>query len=283
MKKISLLLSTLVLLFSVAIISCDKNENTEDNNPSLTLLSAEDEVLEDILWNTIDADVDYVGGLMDLKSYKSVLDTCPMIIVEHPDSAYFPRTVIIDYGEDYCETFHGRAKKGKIIIHITRPIYEEGSIRTVTFENYFIAEHQIEGVKTLINKGINDSGNMNFDVTLADGKVTFPDQTEATREMVHNREWITGMDTPRYWWDNEWLSRGTAQGMHRDGKAYENTILEPVLVKAVCRFPVSGTIEILISDLPYPVLLNYGDGACDNLATLTFGDQVWEIELGKHQ
>jgi len=283
MKKISLLLSAMAFVFSFAIISCDKDESTEDVNTSLTIPSAEDEALEDILWNTIDTDVDYVGGLMENKGYKSVLDTCPMIIVEHPDSAYFPRTIIIDYGEDYCETFHGRVKKGKIIIRVTRPMHEEGSIRTVTFENYFIGEHQIEGVKTLTNKGINDSGNMNFDVNLRGGMVIFPNQTIATREMDQNREWTTGMDTPRYWWDNEWLIRGSASGIHRNGKSYENTITLAVLVKSVCRFPVSGLVEMEIGDLPSPVILNYGDGECDNLATLSFGDQVWQIELGRHQ
>lgn len=281
MKKISLLLSAMVLLFSMAIISCDKDENTEDTNTVLTIPAAEDEALEDILWNTIDADVDYVGGLMGSKGYKSVLDTCPMIIVEHPDSAFFPRTLIIDYGEDYCETFHGRAKKGKIIIRVTRPMHEEGSIRTVTFEDYFISEHQIEGIKTLTNNGINDAGNMNFDVTLREGKIIFPNQTEATREMDQNREWTTGIETPFYWWDNEWLIRGTAHGLHRDGKSYENTVLDPILVKSVCRFPVSGTIEMNIGDIPMPAILNYGEGECDNIATITFGDQIWDIELGR--
>lgn len=281
MKKITILLSAFIAI-SMILFSCEKDENTDDSNTNLTIPAAEDEALEDILWNTIDADVDYAGALLNSNGFKSVLDTCPIIIVEHPDSMYFPRTMIIDYGEDYCETFHGRAKKGKIIIRITKPMYQEGSVRTVTFEDYFIAEHQIEGVRTLTNLGINDSGNMNFEVTLSDGKIIFPNGTEATREMNHNREWTHGIDSPFYWWDDEWTIRGTANGIHRNGKSYENTIINPVLAKAICRFPVLGTVEMNISDLPSPVILNYGDGECDNLATLTFGDEVWEIELGRN-
>lgn len=282
MKKITILLSALMVI-SMFFISCEKDDSTEDSNTNLTVPAAEDEALEDILWNTIDADVDYAGTLLNSNGFKSVLDTCPIIIVEHPDSMFFPRTMIIDYGEDYCETFHGRAKKGKIIISISRPMYQEGSVRTVTFEDYFIAEHQIEGVRTLTNKGMNDSGNMNFEVTLRGGKIIFPNGTVATREMNHNREWTYGIDSPRYWWDDQWLIRGTARGVHREGKSYNNRVMDPVLVKSICRFPVSGTIEMNIGDMPAPVMLNYGDGECDHLATLTYGDNVWEIELGRPQ
>lgn len=263
-----------LILLSIVFTACEK---AEDANEVVSTKAVEEETVADILWNTIDADVDYVSDLMYTKGFKSVTDTCPMIIVEHPDSTYFPRTVTIDFGEG-CETFHGRMKKGKIIISISSPMHLEGSVRTVNLVDYYINEHHIEGTKTFSNKGFNDSGHMNWDVVLTGGKITFPDGTIATREMNHNRELIAGIDTPRYWWDDEWHIHGTASGVNINGVQYTNTISTPVYIKAVCRFPVSGTVEMELTDIG-TVILDYGDGECDNEATLTIGDRVKTIIL----
>ncbi len=279
MKKITLLLSLAVFLGVSIFTSCEKTD--ENNDTTFTVKAAEDEALADAYWNDIDTDVDFASDLMENNGFKSVTDTCPMIIVDHPDSVFFPRTITIDYGDEYCETWNGRLKKGKVIIRITDRMHLEGSVRTVSLEDFYINEHHIEGLKTLTNNGFNDNGNMNFDVTLEAGKITFPDGAIITRIMNHNREWIVGIETPRYWWDNEWLITGTASGTNRDEVNFNNEITTPVLVKSVCRFPVSGTIFHTIADVG-TFVLDYGDGECDNIATITFGDKTWEINLGRH-
>jgi len=278
MKKIILWVTMALLTSAFVFTSCEKKN--DDNPPTSNQQLAEDEALADTYWNAIDKDVDFASQLMEGNHYKSVTDTCPMIIVNHPDSVFFPRTIIIDYGEDYCETWNGSMKKGKIIIEVSSPIALPGSVRSVNLENFYINEKHIEGTKTLTNKGFNDSGNLNFDVILADGKITFPDGAIITRVMNHNNEWTQGLETPNYWWDNEWLIRGTASGTNRNGVSYQNEIVNPVLVKSLCHFPVSGTININITDLG-TLVFDYGNGECDNIATITFGDEVWEITLGK--
>jgi len=274
MMKTTKFLLSLFLIASISIISCDKAKN---ENESVSIKVVQDEAIADILWNSIDADVDYASDLMKSSGYKSVTDTCPIIIVDHPDSLFYPRTITIDFGEA-CETFYGRIKSGKIVIHISAPIYEEGSVRTVSFEDYYINEHHIEGTKTLTNMGLNTSGNMNWDVALTGGKITFPNGNITTRTLNHNREWIKGINTPTYWWDDEWYITGTASGSNANGASYHNTITTPVLVKSVCRFPVSGNINMEIDDLG-TFVIDYGDGACDNEATVTYGEQVWTILL----
>jgi len=273
MKTTKILLS-LIFLISISLISCDK---AEDGNEVVFTKTVHDEAIADILWNSIDADIDYVSDIMISNKFKSVTDTCPMIIVEHPDSLFFPRTITIDFG-DGCETFHGRIKSGKIIIRVSAPIHKAGSVRTVSFEDYYINDHHIEGSKTLTNKGFNEDGNMNWDVILRGGKITFPDGQVTTRTLNHNREWISGIETPRYWWDDEWHITGTANGINVDGISYNNTITTPILIKAVCRFPVSGIIDMEIDDLG-TMIFDYGNGECDNEATVTYGDQVRTISL----
>lgn len=273
MKTTKFLLSA-IFIFTIIFSACEK---TEDESEVVSTKAFEKEAVSDILWNSIDSDVDIVSDMMFSKGFKSITDTCPMIIVDHPDSVFFPRTLTIDYG-DACETYYGRIKKGKIIISVSSPMHLQGSVRTVNLENYYINDHHIEGTKTLTNMGLNSNGNMNWDVVLSGGQITFPDGTISTRSVNHNREWIKGIDTPRYWWDDEWHIHGTATGTNVDGVSYNNTITTPVLVKTVCRFPVSGIIDMEVSDVG-TLVFDYGDGECDNEATLTFGDQSWIITL----
>lgn len=273
MKTTKIFLSV-ILLLTIAFSACEK---TEDVNEIVSTKAVENEAIADILWNSIDSDVDIVSDMMLSKGFKSITDTCPLIIVDHPDSLFFPRTVTIDYG-DGCETYHGRIKSGKIIISVSSQLHLEGSKRTVNLDNFYINDHHIEGSKTLTNMGFNSDGNMNWDVVLNGGQITFPDGSISTRVLNHNREWITGIDTPRYWWDDEWYIHGTASGTNVDGVNYNNIITTPVLVKAVCRFPVSGIIDMEVSDVG-TLVFDYGDGECDNEATLTFGDQSWIINL----
>lgn len=277
MNKLIWFFSSFVLGSVLLFTACEKNT---DSVESVTTKTVNDESIIEDYWTSIDSDVDFVSDLMEFTNFKSVTDSCPTIIVEHPDSLFFPRTVTIDFGDTYCETWHGRLKKGKIVITLSDRMGVPGSVRTVTLDQFYINDYHIEGTNTLTNNGFNDSGNMNWNVILTGGKITTPDGAEITRTMRHNREWTVGIDTPRYWWDNEWLIRGTATGTNRDGVVYSNEISNPVLVKAVCRFPVSGTVDMQIADVGTYVL-DYGRGECDNIATVTFGDRIWEITLGR--
>lgn len=275
-KNVLALLTTIVVGTMIIFSACEKKE---ENAELLNTKSAQDEAMADMIWNSVDSDVDLVSNMFESKSFKSATaDTCPTIIIDHPDSTFFPRTLIIDFGTDYCETWEGRPKKGKIIITVNRPIYEMGSVRTVTFEDFYIADHKVEGINTLTNNGFNNSGNLNFQAALSGGKITFPDGGIVTRDINHNREWIIGIQTPQYWWDDQWHITGTASGTNRDGVSYNNLITTPVLYKTVCHFPVSGIIDLNINNVG-TLVMDYGDGECDNLATITFGDTEWTITL----
>ena len=74
--------------------------------------------------------------------------------------------------------------------------------------------------------GENDNGNLNFDISIVDGKVTDPDGEFATWESERNREWIAGEETTILTdglsgiLDDEYSLTGTASGVNRHGIAY---------------------------------------------------------------
>jgi hypothetical protein len=276
--KFSLLISVSLLF---VLSSCKKDASPLDQT-SINL--ADDEVVSEAifedLFNTIDdatIGLDEVLKNGDTKSsVLSIEDPCPAITVEHPSSDVWPKVITIDYGTG-CTGFFNQTRSGKIIIEVTGHRREEGSKRTVTFDNYYFNGIKVEGEKIFENLGLNENQNFVVSVTLTDGKLILPDGKTIERSVDHKREWIAGFLTPNIW-DDECLITGTATGMNGDGISYVQTITSPLHWKRVCEFIVSGTIEIDRSDAD-PFVLDYGDGECDNKAVVSMGGESKEIEL----
>lgn len=279
MKTKTLLYTIAVIAFiSISISSCEKN-----NIETLEIEIAEDDVLSTSLFDDVFAEVENAMETMEYMIYdgikKSASDVvCKTITVEHPnDSTLWPRKVIIDYGEG-CVGPNGRERKGKIIIVVNRHYLNADYFRTVTFDNYYINGYKIEGIKTVINEGFNDSRNMYFSVSLSEGKVITPEGLELLKEYNRISEFVTGINTPRFRGDDEYMITGTASGVNRDLISYTRTIIEPLHVASSCKWILSGTVEI-VADGRETAILNYGDDTCDNTATVTVGDKSWEIDL----
>ena len=154
---------------------------------------------------------------------------------------------------------------------------QEGSERTVTFMDFYVNDFKIEGTKTIINQGRNDDEQLYFSITLVGGKVS-NDSLSVSKDFSRTRTWISGEDTPRFHGDDEYLIEGFASGVNRKGISYTRTITSPLRTAVVCRWIKSGTVQIL-ADGTAGILIDYGDGSCDNKATVTIGSETREIEL----
>ena len=98
---------------------------------------------------------------------------------------------MIDFGEEVTDLV-GNTRAGSIEIQLTAPYRDSGTVITTTPDNYTLNNYLIEGVKSVTNMGENDNGNLNFDISIVDGKVTDPDGEFATWESERNRDWIAG-------------------------------------------------------------------------------------------
>jgi hypothetical protein len=236
-----------------------------------------DAVFEDV-FNTVDnADVilDSYQKSGDTKSV-AVSDSCPLVTIDHPTDAIWPKTITVDYGSG-CTGFNDNSRSGKIIIVVTGPRLQTGTKKTVTFDNYYFNGIKVEGTKEVENMGFNNDQHLIISVKLTGGKLTLPDGKVIERSFEHQREWIAGLLT-RNIWDDECLVTGTATGVNINGVAYTNTITTALHWKRVCRFIVSGVVKIEREGLD-PVEINYGTGDCDAVATVTVGGESKEITL----
>lgn len=203
-------------------------------------------------------------------------DSCPVITITRPTANFWPRLITVNYGTS-CTGLNDNVRSGKILIEVTGPRLQEGSKRTVTFDNYYFNGIKIEGTKVLENKGYNSNQHMVISEKLTGGKVILPDGKNIERTVLHEREWTAGIQTKSIW-DDECLITGVATGKNRNGVEYTNTILTALQWKRACRFIVAGTIKIERTGAQ-PVVMDYGTGECDAKAVLTRGDQSKEILL----
>ena len=283
MKKIRVMKTKIFLMIaSIAILSlsaCTKVTSIDQAGLDLADDDAVSEAVFDDVFNTVDnADIilDNLAKGETTKSETVVADSCPLIIIGHPSDALWPKTITIDFGTG-CTGLYDNSRSGKIVIIVSGPRMEEGSMKTVSFENYYFNGIKIEGTKEFKNMGYNNNQNLEFSVKLMNGKLTLPDGKVMERTCEHNREWIAGSQT-RNIWDDEFLITGTATGININGNAYTNTIMTSLRWERSCRFVVSGVINIEREGAD-PVEINYGTGDCDAVATVTCGGESKELQL----
>lgn len=186
--------------------------------------------------------------------------------------------ITIDFG-DGCEGRNGRVRSGKIIITWSGERGEAGFTKTVTFEDYMVSGVAIEGTRTTVNVSGHDANPRIYTVTLTGGKMTFEDGSIATRDASHTTTLEKTED------DKIKTKYGSASGINMDGLAYSKVVDEatPITFKHSCKeegifAPVSG-IAVISVEGELDKVVDFGDGTCDNIATVTQGDLVEEIEV----
>ena len=192
------------------------------------------------------------------------------------------RTITIDFGEG-C-TRNEVTRKGKIIITYTGPRFTVGSSISITFDGYYINDVKIEGTRTVEISEITNTS-ITHEITLANGKITWPDNSTATRNAHHFRKWDWKGDLIRLNDEVSLLEGGTAEGTNRNEKSYTMQITADIVFKAECfatrRFlPVSG--EKILEVNGRVITVNYGSGDCDNTITVTVdGGESVEVTVNR--
>ncbi|SDC16281.1 hypothetical protein [Williamwhitmania taraxaci] len=269
MKRISILMFAAgAMLFA----SCQKDDETTD--PMVTTIQE-----DDLATNYYD-DVDNEADEVTMEAPTRSLASSEMDIVADNGRTV---TTIVNADNSITKTItftnwtnpkgnQNIVKNGKIIINVVgRPI-EDVFMRTITFENFTINGNRIEGTKMITKTAANQ-----FTATCDNGKITFTDGKTYTRTFTRTRTWVDGFDTPYNVWDDVFEVTGGATGINRNGYVYTHTIMNPLRVERACRFIVSGTVEMLVNEKT--VILDYGSGTCDNLATITYNGKTTEIKL----
>lgn len=272
MKK---LLFISAIAFTTFLSSCSDDSETVGNEDLVEELDIDSEATLESNYEDVDGIVE--AGMLSLESGGRI-DEDEVIQCADLDHDMDNKILTIDYG-DGCEGPGGRTRAGKIIISYSDYRLVPGAFREATFENFSIDGVKVEGTRRVENISESMDDDPMFSITLTGGKLTFEDETFATRESERTRTWMRA-NNPL---DDEVYIEGEADGSRRDGVSYRVEILERIIYKRACWtsrvfIPVAGVKQITSGD--NVAIIDYGDGECDNIVTVSInGGEPFEVTI----
>lgn len=211
-----------------------------------------------------------LGGKEGMRYMKN---QCPNVSIDTAETRY-PVTITLNYG-DGTELNNGRVISGLVTIVITAPKGTDGGTRSITYSNCVIDSITIDGTATETFNG--DNVTTRVLTTASDVTFTLADGTVIDRVGNQVREWVSGLDTPMDHSDDQISITGSTQASSA-GNTWERLIIEPLVRLGDCRHHVQGIVQFSLNGEIISTL-DFGNGECDNTATLTSNGETVEIEL----
>ena len=272
---------TLALGLLALLVGTSCQQSAE--NPLITdFESTELDVIAEADFDEIDDIVEGAMGYSDgsiggRTSGRGMDERASCATVTHDTEA---KTITIDFGEG-CEGPYGVTRSGIIFISYTGKRFVPGSSWTVTFQNFYIKDRHIEGTRTVENVSDSLEANPKFHITLVGGIVTWPSDTFATREVNRYREWVRASNPMN---DEMVILQGSvASGVNKKGVNYSSTVLTNLVFKRMCRnsarVPVEGIKEVIVGDVIS--LIDFGNGECDSIVTITTNGETKTVDLSE--
>lgn len=263
-----------ILIATTALNSCSK-ENREIDFTTAYHQALADESFNDV---TNIADEASTTGSVSHKTDDTNSLTAGCAVVTR-DTVSMPHITTIDFGTG-CTGADGRTRKGQIIVTYDGKYRDPGTTITITFNNYFVNDHQITGTKTIHNDGVNANGHLSYSIDVNGQMILADNAGTITWTSQRIREWVSGESTPNCD-DDQYSITGTVLGVAANGDQFSVEVVTPLirnLALGCRRHFVSGEVLLKQSGKP-DRLLNYGTGDCDNLATVTVNGNTYNIVL----
>jgi hypothetical protein len=287
----------LLLISSFAIFSCQKSNETTAESDSTSLLKSATIATTDVAVQsasveaTLEADF-YAGyeqilrKLSHVKGKKGDLlhgqgslhyiqGETPTVTIDTAATGY-PIIITIDYGTG-IETDYGKVISGTVKVVIDGDKNADGSTREITFTNCAIDTIGVNG--TSIEKFIGDNTTTRKITNNSDVTFKITDGATLVRKGAETSEWLAGVSTPKDRSDDKVMITGSITVDNTtDNISYSRTITNGLIKLGDCRDIVSGTVEYKKAGAVVGTL-DYGDGTCDNIATLAVGGTTTEVTL----
>lgn len=272
LTKVVLALVVLGLTFT----SCSENDTSDpvsdEQDVSEVIQSAEmDQVsaaLEDFIIDIYEEQEDAEAKGMSM-SKQNLPDCVTVTLVAQQNF----RELTIDFGLDGC-LVRGHIYRGQIILTYSRdPQAHQVNLGYVLNDFYFDAKNVV-GSNSILRELSNGNGNPQF-THIIDLTVIWPNGVQASRDGEIVREWIEGFGSGIVT-DNVFLVTGYWNATFRNGNTHTYEVALPLRREATCYHFVAGSVDV--ERTFFGGVLDYGDGACDNLATFTFNNGT-EIDI----
>jgi hypothetical protein len=197
------------------------------------------------------------------------------------DSVVYTGTIVIDFGDGTTCEDSSKVRSGKITDEFKMVIAYHDSIpvkstEIISFEGYQKDSVKLDGIltSTYSSDGL-------YVVDFDDAALTYEDGTTVTWNGTFNYAY-NDSDT-RHWKDDTKTLTGSISGTTREGDNFDAEISNEILFSYECEgkhdVPVSGIIKISVGSVTSEV--DYGDGTCDKIYTITANGETTEYSFGK--
>lgn len=283
-KHLTLGLTIVAIALTSTFSSCRKDKMNDPEEKDKDTSSASDQSLASTTVNDMTSIADEAGRTYSVSSFKTadtegILSTsCATVTVD--SSAAPARTITVNFGTSNCLCNDGRYRRGTLVFSFTGKYRDSLTVITVTPQSYFVNDNQVTGTKSITNKGHNASNhlvyeiNANIQIIKANGAGTV--SWQSTRQ----REWVAGEST-MIWSDDVYSVTGNASGTTANGNTFTSVITTPLVRNMAigCRKHfVSGVLEHTPAGKATRYI-DYGNGACDDQATITINGVTYTITL----
>jgi hypothetical protein len=247
-------------------VAASVSSNAKASSMSQEVITSTAEYMPNFDSNSFNAKT---AGLQKVSTKNSVT-----ITLDDPESNNFPKIVTIDFGTTGFVGRRGNVMKGKIIVSVDKSVNGNFS-KTYSYDNFFINGNQLKGTKS---EAFNGSDTWYYSekdtIIYADGKTEVSNQ-ERTHKMIDFNQ------TPFIYSDDTYSITGKANGINKEGKYYTIQIDEtnPIIVYTGYNYFIKGSLTL--SSEGKSVVVDYGDGTKDSLATWTMDGKTQEIDLSK--
>lgn len=280
-RKIYLLGATAVMAIALCFSACKREKSTVDpvdNNITEETGYADDQAQLDQTFDEAEnfSDEAVATGGVGLKGGFVTLSGCATVTKDTTGSI---DSVIIDFGTKNCLCKDNRNRRGKIIITFSGGHYKDsGYVHTITFDNYYVNDNYVYGSKTISNKGHNTAGHLYFTIVV-DGHIVTKNTKDTISHIANRvRTWVAGENTTQIS-DDEYDITGNGTMTRANGQKYTVNITKALHIAMNCHWIEAGTVSITPNGATFARVLDYGNGNCDDQATITVNNKTKTITL----
>lgn len=267
----------LIVVFGLILVACKKDNNIVLNpqgniNAAIDNATAEDES------NKIR---DLTGHLAETNGYKTASTFVPVCATVTLDRT--SKKMTVDFGSTgcICTGWDGKTRKGKVFIQFAGEWGKPNSTYSITTENYYVNGNLHLVHETGTYKGLNANSQHYWEVVATDTIKLNGTSPIITWNSTQTRTWIAGSSTLADFTDDKYSVKGNAYGINREGNNYTITTTKDVIVDLTCTSSptklTTGTLDIKVDNKS--IILDYGNGACDNKVQVIVNGQTFDIVI----
>ena len=264
----------LFFLFLLILAGCQKDTTTTTtvSVPGDQNTSEGSIVISDQTFEGLNGIVNSSFTSLGLKS--GTLGTCPTITGV---TTALPIVITFDWGTGCASAEDGITRSGKVSVSLTGFMNVPNSVATFTFTDFVSNGNKITGVHRITYVGLNSGNSWPRYTVFTEAKIVFPDNKSMNYRAEYTRLQSEGSATAVLT-DDVWRIEGTSSGTTREGVAWTANYPSALVKKNSCKWFSSGSVLITPTG-GVPRTINFGDGTCDNKATLTIGTTTTDIVL----